>query len=59
VALTSTNAVKCWGNNGSGQLGDNTTTTRLVPVDVSGFAGDVRAVALGRIILASLWRRVV
>ena len=24
----------CWGNNSSGQIGDNSTTTRLLPVDV-------------------------
>ena len=32
-------AVKCWGLNSSGQVGDNSNTTRLTPVDVVGFEG--------------------
>ncbi len=31
--------VYCWGNNGSGQLGDNTTINRYVPVQVLGVGG--------------------
>jgi len=46
-AVTSTAGVKCWGRNDHGQLGDGTTTKRLVPVDVSGLATGVSAVALG------------
>ncbi|MEM6786192.1 MAG: hypothetical protein AAGA56_06590 [Myxococcota bacterium] len=33
-ALLDSGAVECWGNNGSGQLGDNSTDTRTTPVAV-------------------------
>jgi alpha-tubulin suppressor-like RCC1 family protein len=33
-AVTTTNAVVCWGSNNDGELGDGTTQTRLVPVAV-------------------------
>jgi alpha-tubulin suppressor-like RCC1 family protein len=34
--ITTSNKIYCWGYNGSGQLGDGTTTTRWSPVKVAG-----------------------
>jgi len=45
-ATSSTGLVRCWGGNGSGQLGDGTTTGRLLPVAVIGITG-ATAVAAG------------
>jgi RHS repeat-associated protein len=39
--------VKCWGYNSSGQVGDNSTTQRTTPVNVSGLTSGVSAIAVG------------
>ena len=46
-AVTTAGAVKCWGANESGELGDGSTTDRLAPVDVQGLAADVVSVTAG------------
>ncbi len=46
-ALSNAGEVRCWGNNEHGQLGDGTTTSAWMPVQVTGLASGVQAVAAG------------
>ncbi|TAN58041.1 prepilin-type N-terminal cleavage/methylation domain-containing protein, partial [Patescibacteria group bacterium] len=47
-ALKTDGSVVCWGINNYGQIGDNSTTNRLVPTQVSGLtAGTVKEITAG------------
>lgn len=46
-ALQTDGTIRCWGDNSSGQLGDDTTATRLAPVTVAGINSAVEVSAGG------------
>ena len=46
-ALLASGTLKCWGLNDNGQIGDNSTTMRLSPVTVSGFAAAIVGIDVG------------
>ncbi len=46
-ALTAASGVMCWGDNQFGELGDNSTVSRMAPADVSGLGSGVQSIAIG------------
>ena len=46
-AITKGGSVKCWGNNGFGQIGNDTTRNKNSPTDVTGLTNGIRAIAAG------------
>jgi hypothetical protein len=54
-ARLSSGALRCWGYNGNGQLGDGTSTTRYTPVAVSGISTATQVAASDIHTCARLW----
>jgi trimeric autotransporter adhesin len=46
-AIVTGGAMKCWGYNGVGQLGDGSNTSSKVPVNVTGLSSGVMKIAVG------------
>ncbi|WP_063894565.1 RCC1 domain-containing protein [Burkholderia ubonensis] len=46
-ATSTSGDAKCWGYNKNGQLGNNSTTSSLVPVNVSGLSSGVASISAG------------
>ncbi len=49
-AITSKGKAMCWGNNGHGQLGDNSTTNSNKPVTVYGLTKNVKQISAGHLL---------